>query len=144
MAKAQHTEQGARLRNASLGGKAEQSVDYMGSFQFNGFSFGVEGSSMAMRPADAPPLNSFMVWRGNKVSSTGGFSLGADYAGIPGSEAEAKQAATAQPCMSEVLMEGNKVEQSAYPFAKREGGITGLLLRANSFDDAQASLTEAH
>ena len=56
MSNAKHTAPGARLRNIDAPeAPAEQSVDVMGSFQFNGYSFGVEGSSMANRPADAPP-----------------------------------------------------------------------------------------
>lgn len=39
---------------------------------------------MARRPADAPPLNAFFVYRGNKVHSNGGFSLGADKVITPG------------------------------------------------------------
>eukprot|EP00937_MAST-01D_sp_MAST-1D-sp2_P006814 g6814.t1 len=116
MASARHTAQGARLRNASTGASgapAQQSVDVMGSFQFNGFSFGVEGSSLADRPSDAPPLDSFLVWRRNRVGASGGFGLGVDRAITPG----VKAAVARQPPLAEVLLEGNSVEEpSSVPF----------------------------
>ena len=109
---------------------AEQSVDVMGSFQFNGFSFGVEGSSMASRPDDAPPLNSFIVWRGNSVSSNGGFSLGADVFITPGDALG--RTSKSQPKMCDLLVENNQVGNSVVPFAQGEG-VTGLYHRGNAF-----------
>ena len=129
MSNAMHTQEGARLHNGTTPkGVAQQDVGIMGSFQFYGFSIGVEGSSMANRPADVPPLNSFFIYRRNKVHSMGGFSLGADVVITPGMEVEAG----VQPKMTEVLMEGNEVGDSPAPFAKGEG-VTELFLRSNSF-----------
>ena len=107
----------------------------MGSFQFNGFSFGVEGSSLADRPADAPPLDAFLVWRRNRVGANGGFGLGSDSVITPGVAAAAGEAARqSQPPMAEMLLEGNVVEKpSAVPFDVMPGA-PGLFGRANSFD----------
>jgi hypothetical protein len=115
-----------------------QDVAVMGSFQFNGFSIGVEGSSMDNRPADAPPLNSFFIYRRNKVHSMGGFSLGADAVITPGLQEDESEAAAAgvQPKMTEVLMEGNIVGDSPAPFGKGQG-VTEVFFRANSFDEGQ-------
>lgn len=109
----------------------------MGAFQFSGYSFGVEGSAMAGRPADAPPLNSFLVWRGNKAWSNGGFGLGGDTALTPGVSRHAGDAGGArgrkeQPRMAEVLLEDNWVGSSPQPLSLGYG-ITGLYGRANSF-----------
>eukprot|EP01052_Picozoa_sp_SAG31_P030059 SAG31_NODE_3051_length_4742_cov_35.992031_4_plen_160_part_00 len=133
MSNAMHTQQGARLRNTTTPkGVAQQDVDVMGSFQFNGFSIGVEGSSMTNRPADAPPLNSFFIYRRNKVHSMGGFSLGADVVITPGVQEVENNQEARQPKMTEILMEGNMVSDSPVPFAKG-AGVTELYLRSNSF-----------
>jgi hypothetical protein len=85
---------------------------------------------MTNRPVDAPPLNSFFIYRRNKVHSMGGFSLGADIVITPGLKAEGSEGV--QPKMTEVLMEGNEVGNSPVPFAKGEG-VEELFLRSNSF-----------
>ena len=87
---------------------------------------------MTNRPVDAPPLNSFFIYRRNKVHSMGGFSLGADIVITPGLEFEAEGIEGVQPKMTEVLMEGNVVGNSPVPFAKGEG-VEELFLRSNSF-----------
>ena len=132
----------------------------MGAFQFSGFSFGTVGANGGgARPMGAPPINSFIVWRGNKVHSNGGFSLASDVDMTPGdfrgSEAAAQPFTSEvlldyiiQPLVelyggaeglvtSEVLLEGNTVHDSAVPFARGSGvtAVGGLLLRGNSFAD---------
>lgn len=88
---------------------------------------------MTNRPQDAPPLNSFFIYRRNKVHSMGGFSLGADIAITPGLETKKSEgSAGVQPKMTEVLMERNVVRNSPVPFAKGEG-VEELFLRSNSF-----------
>jgi hypothetical protein len=77
----------------------------MGAFQFSGFSFGTVGANGGgARPMGAPPINSFIVWRGNKVHSNGGFSLASDVDMTPGDFHEEPEAA-AQPFTSEVLLD---------------------------------------
>ena len=87
---------------------------------------------MTNRPMDAPPLNSFFVYRRNKVHSMGGFSLGADIVITPGLEEKAEGSEGVQPKLTEVLMERNVVRNSPVPFAKGEG-VEELFLRSNSF-----------
>jgi hypothetical protein len=70
----------------------------MGSFQFNGFSFGTVGGDSGTKP-DTPPLNSFIVWRGNKVMSNGGFSLASDGLMTPGDDVGGVDGANAAPWM---------------------------------------------
>ena len=83
----------------------------MGAFQFAGFSFGTVGANGGGdRPLDAPPINSFIVWRGNKVHSNGGFSIASDVDMTPGAELRAAPQSTgSQPFTSEVLLEANTV-----------------------------------
>ena len=111
----------------------------MGAFQFAGFSFGTVGANGGGdRPLDAPPINSFIVWRGNKVHSNGGFSIASDVDMTPGAELrEGHQSTGAQPFTSEVLLEANTVQDSAVPFARGSGAtaVGGMLLRGNSFAD---------
>ena len=111
----------------------------MGAFQFAGFSFGTVGANGGGdRPLDAPPINSFIVWRGNKVHSNGGFSIASDVDMTPGAELrEGHQSTGAQPFTSEVLLEANTVQDSAVPFARGSGAtaVGGILLRGNSFAD---------
>lgn len=87
---------------------------------------------MTNRPEDAPPLNSFFIYRRNKIHSMGGFSLGADIAITPGDDKEAQASVGMQAKMTEVLMEGNTVGDSPMPFAKGQG-VEELFLRSNSF-----------
>ena len=99
----------------------------MGAFQFAGFSFGTVGANGGGdRPLDAPPINSFIVWRGNKVHSNGGFSIASDVDMTPGAELrEGHQSTGAQPFTSEVLLEANTVQDSAVPFARGSGATCG-------------------
>ena len=114
-----------------------------GAFQFSGFSFGTVGANGGgSRPLDAPPINSFIVWRGNKVHSNGGFNLGSDGIQTPGREqafddSHDTAGNLAQPFTAEVVLEHNTVRDSAVPFARGSGatGVGGLLLRGNSFAD---------
>ena len=94
------------------------------------------------RPLDAPPIDSFIVWRGNKVHSNGGFNLASDGIQTPGVvESEVDKfwstSSKAQPFTSEVVLEHNTVRDSAVPFARGSGAtaVGGLLLRGNSFAD---------
>ena len=102
----------------------------MGTFQFNGYSFGIEGGSVHTRPDDAPPLNSFIVWRGNSVEGNGGFGLAAAAATAPGEE---RVAPAGQPRMAELLLEHNTVRHSSAPFHAETDLAAGLLLRGNAF-----------
>ena len=89
---------------------------------------------MADRPADAPPLNSFLVWRGNKVGSNGGFGLGVDAQITPGDDEKSSRNPLAeQPRLAEVVLEGNSVADSPVPLGLGSG-ITGLFGRGNSFE----------
>ena len=130
MAAAAHTPAGARLRNESCVAPAQQAPRVMGALQFNGYSFGVEGGSVHTRPDDAPPINSFLIWRRNQVIGNGGFGLAAAAATTPGEQAHA---ADGQPRMAELLLEHNVVRQSAAPFSVAAGMAGGLMLRGNSF-----------
>jgi hypothetical protein len=157
MSNAQHTAQGARVQGNVSDGPAEQLVEAMGRFQFNGFSFGIEGSAMAKRPADAPPLNSFLVWRGNAVGSNGGFGIGSDLEITPGEQAPSAtidpdlynyrlclalsafgsyppgiSGRQEQPRMAEMVLEHNTVAQSSTPLIVGHGA-SGLYGRGNSF-----------
>ena len=105
----------------------EQDPRYMGSFQFNGFSFGVEGSSMAHLPKNYPPLNAFLVWRNNIVHSGGGFGLGVDTFITPGLEGE-KGAG-----MADIILEHNIVRDSEVPILVGSCGVENLYLRGNTF-----------
>ena len=84
---------------------------------------------------NAPPINSFLIWRRNAVTGNGGFGLAAAAATTPGASARAAIEGE-QPRMAELLLEHNVVKQSAAPFAVAVGMAAGLMLRGNEFTPA--------